>query len=611
VGKHAADVLEKMYRTRQSWRWNALLTAVAAVSVFSPVEAVAQEKANPAFADTLIVHARIYTQNPRQPWAEAVAILGDKIAAIGSEGDMAAYRGPDTKVIDGAGRLVLPGFTDSHIHFLDGSLSLLQVNLEQAKTVDEIQQRVKTYAKAHPELPWILGRGWQYTTFGASGMPTKGYLDQIVSDRAVYLESFDGHTWWANSKALELAGVAKGTPDPPGGKFVRDPVSGELTGAVKEDSADAVIRRAIPRPSREKVKEALRLGMQEANKVGLVRGISPGGVSVEGGDFTALDVYDELRREGLLTMRFYIALRIEPLFSAEQIDKIIIDKIKEAQRRYHDEWIAAGAAKFFLDGVIESHTAAMLAPYSDDPSQSGNLWWEPEKYKHAVAQLEGAGVQVYTHAIGDKAVRLALDAYEEARSKTGRSDMRPRIEHIETISAQDIPRFGQLGVIASFQPLHAYPDDDLMKVWAPHIGPERAQRGWVWRSIEKTGGVLAFGSDWPIVTLNPWPGVQNALTRQTTEGEPRGGYLPNERISLEDAIKGYTWGAAFAAHREKEEGSLEAGKLADLILLSQDLFKIPPSEIGKTEVLLTMVGGKVVYESPQWKARRNERPEGK
>ena len=598
-----------MYLTIQSWRWKALLAAVAAVSLF--VKAVAQEKTNTVSADTLIVHARVYTENPKQPWAQALAIRGDKIVAIGSEGDVAAYRGPDTKVIDGDGHLVLPGFTDSHIHFLDGSLSLLQVNLEGAKTVHEIQQRVKTYAKMHTELPWVLGRGWQYTTFGTSGMPTKGDLDQVVSDRPVYLESFDGHTWWANSKALELAGVGKETADPPGAKFVRDPASGEPTGAVKEDAADAVIRRAIPPPSREKIKEALRLGMREANKVGLVRGISPGGVSVEGGDFTALDVYDELRREGQLTMRFYIASRVEPSVPSEHIDKIVIDKIKDAQHRYHDEWLAAGAAKFFLDGVIESHTAAMLAPYSDDPSQNGKLWWEPEKYKRAVEQLERAGIQVYTHAIGDKAVRLALDAYEEALSKGGGSDMRPRIEHIETISAQDIPRFGRLGVIASFQPLHAYPDDDLMKVWAPHIGPERARRGWVWRSIEQSGGVLAFGSDWPIVTLNPWPGVQNALTRQTTEGEPPGGYLPGERISLEDAIKGYTWGAAFAGHREKEEGSLETGKLGDLIMVDQDLFKIPPSQIGKTEVLLTMVGGKVVYESPQWKSRRDGKPEGK
>ena len=592
-----------MFSSVKGWSGNTLL---AAACLLSSAGTAAQEKASATIADTVVLHARVYTENPKQPWAEAIAIRGDKIAAVGSEGDIEAYRGPSTKVIDGAGCLVLPGFTDSHIHFLDGSLSLLQVSLEQAKTVEEIQQQVKTYAKAHPEAAWILGRGWQYTTFGASGMPTKAFLDQVVSNRPVYLESFDGHTWWANSKALELAGVRRETADPPGGKFVRDPVSGEPTGAVKEDAADAVIRRAIPPPSREKVKEALLLGMQEANKVGLVRGISPGGVSVEGGDFTALDVYDELRREGRLTLRFYIASRVEPASVVTEE----IDKIKDARRRYHDEWLAAGAAKFFLDGVIESYTAAMLAPYTDDPNQSGKLWWDPEKYKQAVAQLERAGIQVYTHAIGDRAVRLALDAYEEAQAVSGH-DTRPRIEHIETISAQDIPRFGRLGVIASFQPLHAYPDDDLMKVWAPHIGPERAQRGWVWRFIQKSGGVLAFGSDWPIVTLNPWPGVQNALTRQTTEGEPPGGYLPHERISLQDAIRGYTWGAAFAARREEEEGSLEMAKLADLIVVNEDLFTIPASQIDKTEVLLTMVGGKVVYESPEWKARHNERPEAK
>lgn len=607
VGKHAADFLGIMSRKIKDCLGNALLMGTAALWLFSHVAGVAQTKANSVPADTVVVHARVYTGNSKRPWADAIAISGDKIAAVGTGEEITAYRGPNTQLIDARGDLILPGFTDCHIHFLDGSLSLLQVNLEQASMVGEIQQRVKNYAESHPEQPWILGRGWQYTTFGASGMPSKDMLDQIVPDRPVYLESFDGHTWWANSKALKLAGVGKETLDPPGGKFVRDPVSGEPTGAVKEDAADAVIRRAIPPPSREKVKAALLRGMLEANKVGLVRGISPGGVSVEGGDFTALDVYDELRREGRLTMRFYIASRVEP--ASVVTEKV--DAIKDAQHRYHDEWLAAGAAKFFLDGVIESHTAAMLEPYSDDASQSGKLWWEPEKYKQAVEQLERAGIQVYSHAIGDKAVRLALDAYEEAQTKGASRDLRPRIEHIETISGSDISRFGQLGVIASFQPLHAYPDDDLMKVWKPHIGSERAQRGWAWRSVEKTGGVLAFGSDWPIVTLNPWPGVQNALTRQTTEGEPPGGFLPNERITLEEAIKGYTWGAAFAGHREKEEGSLEAGKLADLIVLNQDLFKIPPSEIGKTEVLLTMVGAKIVYESPQWKARHDEKPEAK
>jgi predicted amidohydrolase YtcJ len=244
----------------------------------------------------------------------------------------------------------------------------------------------------------------------------------------------------------------------------------------------------------------------------------------------------------------------------------------------------------------------MLTPYSDDRTQTGKLFWEPEKYKQAIKQLDHRGLQSFTHAIGDRAVRLALDAYEEAKESNHTQDARPRIEHIETISSQDIPRFGKLGVVASFQPLHAYPDDDTLKIWARNVGPERAQRAWVWHSIEKTGGLLAFGSDWPVVTLNPWPGVQNALTRQTTEGEPPDGFVPKERISLEDAIKAYTLGAALAGRREKTEGTIEPGKLADLIVLSQDLFKIPPTEIVKTEVLLTLVGGKVVYQSPQWRS---------
>ena len=298
-------------------------------------------------------------------------------------------------------------------------------------------------------------------------------LDEVVPDRPVYLESFDGHTWWANSLALTTAGITKDSANPLGGEFVRDAATGEPTGAVKEDAADAVMRRAIPQPSREHILEAVRRGMREANRVGLVGAISPGGVSVQGGDFPALDLYDELRRQGELTLRFYIASRIEP----PSISKERIERIEQARRRYHDEWIAAGAAKFFLDGVIESHTAAMLAPYSDDPGQSGSLRWEPEKYKQAVVELDKRGIQIYTHAIGDKAVRLALDAYEQAANKNHRRVSRPRIEHIESISSTDIPRFGKLKVIASFQPLHAYPDDDLTKVWVPNVGAERAQRG--------------------------------------------------------------------------------------------------------------------------------------
>ena len=559
----------------------------------------AANAASQQFADTMVVNARVYTVNSLQPWAEALAIRQGKIIAVGSSKEIASYRGPATKTIDAGGRLVLPGFTDCHNHFLDGSLSLLQVDLVGAATVGEIQRRVKDYAAAHPDLTWVLGRGWGYTVFAPSGLPDKKYLDQIVPDRPVYLEGFDGHTWWANSKALQVAGITRTTPDPPGGIIVRDPGTGEPTGAIKEDEADDVVRRVVPPPSREQVTAALLRGMQEANRVGLVRVISPDGVSMRGGDFHILDVYDQLRREGKLTVRFDVALRIPPpaLTQAE------LHEVEDARHRYHDDWLSAGKAKFFVDGVIETRTAAMLAPYADD-TQSGRLWWEPAAYKHAVAELDRHGIQVFSHAIGDRAIRLALDAYENARQVNHTSDARHRIEHIEDASAEDIPRFGKLGVVASFQPLHAYPDDDVLKVWSRNLGPERAQRGWAWHDVESSGGVLAFGSDWPIVTMSPWPGVQNALTRQTVEGDPQGGWLPNERISLPEAIKGYTLGAAFAGHREKTEGSLQPGKLADLIVLSQDLFKIEPNAAGKTEVLLTMVGGKVVYQSPNWNAGR-------
>lgn len=554
-------------------------------------------QANQPPADTVLIHARVYTVNARQPWAEAIAIRREKIVAVGSANEIEPYRGRATKVIDAGGRLVLPGFTDCHIHFLDGALSLQRVHLDDAKDIPEIQRRVKAFADAHPTQPWVRGRGWTYPSVGPTNLPDKKYLDEVVPDRPVYLEAFDGHTWWANSKALQLAGITRETPNPPGGEFVRDPRTGEATGAIKEDAADAVMMRAVPPPAREETLAAYRAGFKEANRAGLVRVHGAGGVGVTISDLKYVDALEELRKSGDLTLRMYLAYRVDP----PTITPAQFQEIEEARRRYHDEWISAGAVKFFMDGVVESHTAAMLAPYSDDPKLTGNLLWDPDTYKRLVVELDKRDIQIFTHAIGDRAVRLTLDAYENAAKVNGTHDRRHRIEHIETITADDIPRFGKLGVMASFQPLHAYPDDDTLQVWARNVGPERVPRGWAWRSVERSGGVLAFGSDWPIVTLNPWEGVQNALTRQTTEGSPPEGFVPKERISLEDAIRGYTLGAAIAGHREQTEGSLEPGKLADLIVVSQDLFKIEPSEIGKTQVLLTMVGGRVVYESPAWR----------
>ena len=336
--------------------------------------------------------------------------------------------------------------------------------------------------------------------------------------------------------------------------------------------------------------------MRLAHEAGLTHIINCGNDTPGASDDQFFDLYDRLRRQGELTLRVTMSDYQAPDgLRAEDLKKI------EADKRNHppsDDWLAGGAVKMFLDGVIESHTAALLAPYADDPAKIGSLRWTPDHYKKAVAELDKQGIQVFTHAIGDRAVRLALDAYEEAATRNRTSDARHRIEHIETISAQDIPRFGKLNVIASFQPLHAYPDDDTMNVWLKNAGHEREPRAWAWQSIWKTGGHEAFGSDWPVVTLNPWDGVQNAILRQTREGKPAGGWIPDQRLSLEQAIEGYTLGAAYSVHREHEEGSIKPGKLADLIILNQNLFAIDPRKIAETQVLMTIVGGKIVYESP-------------
>lgn len=540
-------------------------------------------------ADLILQNARVYTLDSHRSWAEAVAIQGEKILAVGSASELARYRGKKTRVLDAGGRLILPSFTDCHIHFLEGSLSLERADLNNSGSVEEIQRRLREYAKAHPGSSWILGMGWNYSDFGAATLPDKKYLDEIFPDRPVFLDGFDGHTSWANSKALELAGITRDTHNPPNGEIVRDPATGEPTGALKE-SASQLVQRVAPKPTDEEKLTALSKGMVEANKAGLVR------LHSAGGDAEEISLFNELRRRGKLTIRLYAARVIDP----PELTAKTIAELEAAQTRYHDDWIDTGVVKFFLDGVIESHTAAMLAPYSDDAALSGSLKWQPEKYRAGVAELDRRGFQIFTHAIGDRAVRLALDAYEQAQKASPQTVHRDRIEHIETISADDIPRFGALGVIASMQPFHASPDNDTLNVWAKNTGPERATRAFAWHSIAAAGGRLAFGSDWPVVTLNPWIGIQTAVTRQTIDGKPAGGWTPDQRVTLEQAIEAYTRGAAYAGRREKMEGSLEPGKLADLIVVSQDLFKIEPHEISKTRVLLTLAGGKSVYQAPEW-----------
>jgi len=563
-------------------RISPLILAVTAVSL-----SVALASGPIRVADTIIARGRVYTGNSEQPWAQAVAIHDGKVIAVGDESNIFKLRYAGTEVIEAGGHLVLPGFVDCHIHFLDGSLSLGRVNLEGAKDASDIQQRLRDYAAKHPGNDWILGRGWNYAMFGPEALPNKKYLDEIFPGRPVFLEGYDGHTYWANSKALALAGITNATPDPPNGAIVRDPKTHEATGALKE-SAQELVARVVPKPSRNEKLTALRAGMRWANEHGLTR------VHSAGGDFEQLDLYDELRRQGQLSLRFYIAYFLDP----PKLRAQDLDAIESARKKFHDDWIDTNAVKMMVDGVVESHTAAMLEPYSDDPSVKGKLFWDPANYTAAVAELDKRGLQLFTHAIGDYGVRTALDAYQHAEEVNHTTDRRPRIEHIETITAADIPRFGKLGVIASMQPLHSYPDADTLDVWARNAGPDRASRAWAWKSISSNGGHLAFGSDWPVVTLNPWEGVQTAVTRQTMEGKPDAGFVPEQRLTVEETVRGYTLGAAYAGRREKTEGSIEPGKLADLIIVSQNIFEIDPHRLAETKVLTTVVGGRVVYQAP-------------
>ncbi len=563
-----------------------VVTFACTVVLLSATCWAAQRSARIAPAEILIVHAKVYTADERKPWAESLAIRKGKIVAVGTDEQVERQRGMGTKMIDAGGKLVLPAFTDSHIHVMYGGLSLTRVNLEDANDLKEIANRLRTYADQHPDDKWILGRGWDYPIFTPEMLPNKKILDQLFPVIAVFLDSADGHTFWANSKALALAGITKTTRNPLNGEIVRDPKTGEPTGALKE-SAGALVRKAIPNLEYVQQLNALRSAMKLANKNGIAR------VHSAGGDFDALELLQELRNDKQLSVRFHVAyLANPPEWLPEDLEKL-----EAARKRFHDEWIDVNSVKFYMDGVVETHTAAFLDPYSDDPATKGTLFWDPEKYKAAVAELDKKGFQIYTHAIGEYAVRTALDGYEFAEKTNHTRDRRDRVEHIETVSATDIPRFAKLGVIASMQPLHSYPDEDTLNVWARNIGPERASRAWAWKSIAQHGAHYTFGSDWPIVTLNPWEGIQTAVTRETKQGHPRGGFVPAQKLTVAQTVEGYTIEAAYAGHCEKTEGSLEAGKVADVIMVDRNIFEIDPHTIDETKVVLTIVGGKVVYEA--------------
>jgi hypothetical protein len=538
-------------------------------------------------ADLVLLHGRIYTAHPALPWAQAMAIGGGKILAVGSDRDIAAY-GHGAQVVDLAGRMAMPGIIDSHAHFLEGSLDLGQFALDDLYTVAGIRQRIKEFAAAHPHDAWLRGHGWIYDAFKPTGLPDKKILDEIVPDRPVVVDCYDGHSIWVNSKALALAHITRATPDMMRagqvvGTIVRDPKTGEPTGVLKE-GAEGLVYPLIPKPTHDEKIEALRAGLKEASRDGVTSVLNASGSLGE------MDLYAELHRRGELSVRMKTSLVMPP-----QLDAATLANYEEARRRFHDEWVSAGVIKAFMDGVVESHTAAMLAPYTDDPHSVGALNFTPAQFRANVLELDRRHFQIITHAVGDRAVRTTLDAYEAAEQVNGRRDRRYRIEHIETIDPADIPRFGHLHVIAGMQPYHCYPEPNLFNVWARNVGPARLPYSFAWHDLAASGALLAFGSDWPVVAINPFIGIQNAVTREDNDGHPAGGWVGKQKVTLDQALAAYTRDAAYAEFEEGTRGTLEAGKLADVIVLSQDLFHTPPRAIHQTHVELTIVAGRVVY----------------
>jgi predicted amidohydrolase YtcJ len=533
------------------------------------------------------LNGRLWPGNPGQT---ALAITGDRILKTGSDKEIQALAGPRTTVLDAGGGLVVPGFNDAHVHFLMGARNLQNLELSGETSVEGIRQRIAEFARSHPDREWLLGRGWFYAVF-PGGMPDRALLDSVVPDRPVAIEAYDSHTTWVNSAALTRLGIGDDTPNPPRGEVQRDE-TGRATGILKEAAMELVDRALPPRTLSQDV-ESLAAAARLAFGHGLTS------VQEAGAGPEQYEIYRALRASGGPMVRIRLGQRVEPGLAMADWERRLVDYEALALPHRNDPWISAGIVKAFADGVIESGTAVMLAPYEGltavQPGSLGYPQWEPGELEAAVRVADHRGWQVQVHAIGDGAVRLALNAYERAAATNGPRDRRHRIEHIETVDSADIPRFAALGVVASMQPYHADPEPAQLDLYQSKIGPERASRGWPWNSIRRTGGRLAFGSDWPIVSFDPFLGLNSAVNRATRDGWPAGGWLPGERLSLADALAGYTSGSAWAAHEDAIKGTLEPGMLADVVVMDRDLFTAPPSEIVAASVQTTILGGQVVY----------------
>ena len=561
----------------------------------------------------VLTNGKIFTADARGTIAEAVAVEGERIVAVGTNAEMTRNYSA-ARVIDLKGRLVTPGFNDAHLHFLNGGLSLLRVELVGSRSLAEAKQRIAAKVRELPAGAWILGRGWDHTLWGGE-WPTRGDLDEVAPNNPVFVQRVDGHVSWANTLALKNANVTRETRAPEGGEILRD-AAGEPTGILKETAAP-LVGRVVPVPSREQKLQAIERALAEARRYGITSVQD----SVSGYDTLAL--YRELLAAGRLTVRV-----------SEWLD---FNEPVEVLKRQRDEFAALkvdplririAALKGYVDGTLGSRTAAMLAPFADDPHNSGIPRRPPEELTRMIVERDAAGFQIALHAIGDRANRMALDGFEAARTRAGAVSKKPfrdllvqsqvlsgrmtakegeavisstpadppprhRIEHAQVVAPSDFARFRDLGVIASMQPSHAISD----KRWAEdRLGEYRVQGAYAWHKMRAFGVHVPFGTDWPVEPVNPYLGLYAAVTRQSTEGEPAGGWWPQERLTIADAIRCYTVESAYATLEETQKGQLAPGMLADMTVHSRDLLTIKPEEILQTEAVMTILGGRVVYE---------------
>lgn len=545
-------------------------------------------------ADLVLSGGAVYTVDPARSWAQAVAVRAGRIAYVGTEAGVKAFTGPKTRVLKLNGRMVLPGFQDAHIHPVSGGVELGQCNVNDLPTADAVLAKVRECAKTMAGKPWLLGGGWLLPVF-PGGNPKKEMLDAIASDKPAMLSAADGHSSWVNSKALELAGITKDTPDPKDGRIERDPVTQEATGTLRESAADLVAKHAPASTDAERLDGLRRtLALLAKSGVTAVQEADAGSGAEGSGASGTMQAYVEAEKRGQLTVRVVAALGTDNARGPEQVDDLV-----KLRSRYTTAHVKPIAAKIFADGVIEPRTAAMLTDYTDRPGWRGEPNFTEAALNALVLRLAEADFNVHIHAIGDRAVRMSLDAFEAAQAKTSLRGQRHQLAHLEVIDPADIPRFRKLGVIANFQALWAYADDYIVDMTWGGLGPERSR--WIYPigSVVHAGGVLAMGSDWSVSSLNPLDAIQVAITRQGLDEPKRAAMIPEEAIDLPTALAGYTIGSAYANNLEKETGSIEVGKAADLIVLSKNLFDVPASEIAKQTVLLTLLEGQPVYRASE------------